>query len=278
MNNQHREYPPIELLNECFEYLPEEGRLKYKHRPESHFPSTKVYKWWNSRFEGKYADNFVTEQRYRVVIIYSVHYAAHRVIWKMMTGKDAGEFQIDHINQIRDDNRYENLRLATREGNQQNKFTYSNNKTGVKGVRFDIRKKRYVAEIQVNKVNKYVGQFETLEDAAYHVALYRDKYHEEFSNYGDMATVLKDTELDTGVLNELYKHGSKTKVRGVVIRPDIPNTPYMARTTINGKRTILGYYATLEEARSVLEHYRNTGEYTEYNPKWGKNRREIDNN
>lgn len=194
-----------------------------------------------------------------------------------MTGEDP-EFEIDHINQNRMDNSWDNLRLANRNDNQQNKFIYKNNTTGVKGVRYSKEKNRYIAEIQANKINHYIGTFESLEDAARHVEIYRDKYHEEFSNYGDGATILKDTDVNCNILNDLYKHSSKTKVRGVTIRNDIPETPYMARTTVNGKRIILGYYATIDEARLVLEKYRATGEYEEFKPKfkWNNNSK-LDN-
>lgn len=46
---------------------------------------------------------------YRRINISSVDWAEHRLIWKVVTGEDP-QGVIDHINGIRDDNRFENLR------------------------------------------------------------------------------------------------------------------------------------------------------------------------
>ena len=45
----------------------------------------------------------------------------HRIIWKMVTGKDVGDMFIDHINGDKNDNRFQNLRLATKEQNAHNR-------------------------------------------------------------------------------------------------------------------------------------------------------------
>lgn len=40
-------------------------------------------------------------------------YLVHRIIWKLVTGEDPREFEVDHRNGDRSDNRWTNLRLAT---------------------------------------------------------------------------------------------------------------------------------------------------------------------
>jgi hypothetical protein len=257
--SKFRKLPSQEFLQECFDYNHETGDLIWKERPLEHFVSEKVYNWWNKRFCGQPSYN-LNPSGYLICMIYSKSYAAHRIIWKLMTGEDP-EFEIDHINQIRSDNSWNNLRLAERNGNQQNKFNYKNNTTGVKGVRYSKEKNRFVAEIQANKVNHYIGTFESLDDAALHVELYRDKYHQEFSNYGDGATILK-SEIDSyegiDIEDGFYKHGSKTKIRGVTMTSKFLTKPYMARTTINGVRTYLGCFATIDEARIAIENVKHS--------------------
>ena len=58
---------------------------------------------------------------------------SHRLIWLYMTGAWPLK-EIDHINGIRDDNRWVNLREATRTQQLHNTAKRSDNKSGYKGV------------------------------------------------------------------------------------------------------------------------------------------------
>lgn len=48
---------------------------------------------------------------------------AHRVIWETFKGEIPDGYEIDHINNIRDDNRLENLRCVTHKENMNNPLT-----------------------------------------------------------------------------------------------------------------------------------------------------------
>jgi hypothetical protein len=65
---------------------------------------------------------------------------------------------IDHKNHTRDDNSNDNLRVVTQ---QQNCFNRSN----VKGYHWDKKRKKWKAEIMIDKKTKYLGRFNTEEDA-----------------------------------------------------------------------------------------------------------------
>lgn len=86
-------------------------------------------------------------------------FKAHRLAFIYMT--DSCEAQeVDHINGIRSDNRWGNLRLADKTANMQNKRRpQSNNTTGFLGVTFDKRRGKYVANIAVNGKRKTIGRF-----------------------------------------------------------------------------------------------------------------------
>jgi len=90
-------------------------------------------------------------------------YKLHRIIWLMMSGvlpKD----NIDHVNGIKDDNRWCNLREATPSENQHNRGKYKNNTTGFKGVvRTNRLDKPFRAKISCNGKMKHLGEFNTPE-------------------------------------------------------------------------------------------------------------------
>ena len=96
-------------------------------------------------------------------------YRAHRLAWLWMTG-DWPINQIDHINGVRNDNRWGNLRSASREINCQNlrEAKSHNLSTGFLGVSPTKNKHRFQAKIGVDGRMIYVGTFDTPELA--HVA------------------------------------------------------------------------------------------------------------
>jgi len=87
----------------------------------------------------------------------------HRIVWKMQTGSDASH-RIDHRNQIRHDNRWENLREATASQNRFNGGLDANNTSGFRGVFFQANKWR--AQITVNGKRRHLGYYETREAAS----------------------------------------------------------------------------------------------------------------
>lgn len=96
-------------------YYPESGRLEWTHTGEE---AGGVHK-------GKGYRRFRSRKDKR-------QYAVHRVIFDIM-GVDAEGYQVDHINGIRDDNRWCNLRLVTPYENRMN-TRIRGNITGYKNV------------------------------------------------------------------------------------------------------------------------------------------------
>lgn len=106
----------------------------------------------------------ITEFGYRSIMICRRPYLAHRLAWFYMTGEWPKD-QIDHINGDKDDNRYENLREATRSQNMRNRDKTKRNTSGFKGVHFHSRSSRWRVQIGIGGKLKYVGQFRTIEEA-----------------------------------------------------------------------------------------------------------------
>lgn len=152
-----------EYLRECFDYDPESGALVWKHRPVSHFKNEAGAVSFNSRFAGRPVTN-VGKNGYITMSICDHPYLAHRVIWKLVTGRDPVEM-IDHIDGNRANNRWENLREATRQQNCMNRTVGSKSATGVSGVRFEPKTGRYIVAVSVRNRSVHVGCFDTLDDA-----------------------------------------------------------------------------------------------------------------
>ena len=73
---------------------------------------------------------------------------------------------VDHINRDPLDNRRANLRSATSSQNQWNKSMSRNNASGYRGVSWDKRKQKWVAQIAVNGHRRFLGYFADAIDAA----------------------------------------------------------------------------------------------------------------
>jgi len=110
-------------------------------------------------------------------------YLSHRLAWLYVTGHWPAD-QIDHINGVKDDNRFCNLREATNSENKRNTGLYRNNTSGYKGVYLDKRNKEWTAKIRLHGVYKYLGSFTDITDAAAAYAAASAKHHGVFANIG----------------------------------------------------------------------------------------------
>ena len=106
----------------------------------------------------------LSEDGYIDIRIKNCLYPAHRIAWLMMTGSWPDNF-VDHINRIRSDNRFVNLREATKAENAQNTDLPSNNTSGYKGVVWHKPNRNWCAQIIINKKHIHLGSFENLQDA-----------------------------------------------------------------------------------------------------------------
>lgn len=137
---------------------------------------------------------FVNSKGYVAVNIDKQCIAVHRLIWVMQHG----EFPelIDHIDGNRQNNRIENLRLADKFGNAQNKRMHKNNTSGVKGVYWKKDKNKWAAQIMCNNKPKFIGYFDSLDDANNATFLTRNELHGKFTNHGITAMTARITALE----------------------------------------------------------------------------------
>lgn len=121
---------------------------------------------------------------YRVLRVGKRQCLAHRIAWYIMTGEQPDE--IDHINGIRNDNRFCNLRAATRSENQFNVPSLKNNTSGVKGVSWNKEKKAWDVEVWAYNKKYRGGRFRDFNLAVDAVIKLRERLHKEFCNHGDV--------------------------------------------------------------------------------------------
>jgi len=118
-------------------------------------------------------------QGYIAIRLDTVLYKAHRLAWLYCFEEWPVEF-IDHINNIKSDNRLDNLREATAQENCRNKVRQSNNTTGYIGVSYYAVNNKYRATIQVDNKTKHIGYYNTAEEAS---TAYKSKALELFGEF-----------------------------------------------------------------------------------------------
>lgn len=116
----------------------------------------------------------------RVIRIDKKNYFAHRLAFLYMMGRWPSD-QIDHINGDWADNRWKNLREATASENHRNSLARSNNKLGIKGVRFQAGK--YEVNITIDRRLVYLGRFKTVEEADSVFKVAAEKHHGSFAGH-----------------------------------------------------------------------------------------------
>lgn len=152
-----------EVLRQLFTYNEDTGELKRK-------SSTR-------------AVTTLDNDGYIVVSLRDKTYKSHRLIWEYMTG-ETPKHTIDHINGIRNDNRWCNLRLATIQENSYNQKVSKNNTTGIKGLVYEKNVKNpWAANVQHNGT-RVVKRFSNKEDAIEWLRITRENFNSIFCNHG----------------------------------------------------------------------------------------------
>lgn len=159
----------FEKANELLRYHPESGNLIW----------TKGVK--GSKGIGNIAGT-LAHNGYIDVCLYGKKYGAHRLAFLLMTQKIPR--CVDHINGIKSDNRWCNLRPATY---SQNGFNYkgTGSTTGLKNVYMDKRyPDNFFVQLRVNGKTLRLGTFKTAEEANEAAIKGRIQYCGEFVNHG----------------------------------------------------------------------------------------------
>lgn len=136
--------------------------------------ATGVFRWrhdpnqranWNTRWAGKVAGNLTPDGRMVIRVGYTKYFAS-RLAWLYVTGEWPSA-EIDHQDCDHGNNRFSNLRPATRRENMRNTRLQRRSTSGFKGVSFNKERQRWVATIKgADGRYRYLGRFTAKEEAA----------------------------------------------------------------------------------------------------------------
>lgn len=121
-------------------------------------------------------------KKYYSICIFGKKYLSHRLAWFYVYNKFPSE-ELDHINGDGLDNKISNLRPVNRLENCKNARKSKSNRSGIVGVCWANREKKWRATIGVNYSNVYLGLFNNLFDAIC-ARKSAEKQHGFHSNHG----------------------------------------------------------------------------------------------
>lgn len=147
-----KDLPSFDRVNAAIEYDAETGMFRRRV-----YLGGKVHADWTAGSE---------HNGYLRIHVCGRQHLAHRIAWLLVTGAWP-ESEIDHIDGFKANNRWSNLRAATRAMNCQNlRRGREGSSTGVLGVAYDPRYRRpYVARIRATGKVVAIGRFATVEQA-----------------------------------------------------------------------------------------------------------------
>jgi len=131
-------------------------------------PDTGVFRWLsnhgNQVYSGDIAGYLDKTNCYVQIRLNYKLYMAHRLAFLYMTG-EFPSIHTDHINHIRNDNRWINLRHITQQENQKNHKRHKDNKSGVMGVGWKNDRNKWRVRISVSTKEVHLGYFNDWFDA-----------------------------------------------------------------------------------------------------------------
>jgi len=149
----------------------------------------KIYRGGRNGEKGAIAGH-VRKIGYRTITIGKKNYLIHRLVFLYMNG-ELPKGEVDHINHIKDDNRWCNLRDVAHSENQKNQKLAKNNTSGMTGVYYLKHKKRnnWVAIIASNGKQIHLGAFKYKNDAV-KVRKEAEKVYNFHKNHGLKKTLV----------------------------------------------------------------------------------------
>ncbi len=123
--------------------------------------------WWIASRKGRDMTRqagTISNFGYRIIMLNGHRHVASRLAWFYMTGNWPAE-ECDHINRNRADDRWANLREASRSENARNTQLRSDNTYGHRGICWDSQKLKWKVQISVKGEKRIVKHFHDFNSA-----------------------------------------------------------------------------------------------------------------
>jgi hypothetical protein len=147
----------VDYVKSVLDYNPDTGEFVWKHREGSRGQ-------WNGRYAGKSA-GYTRSDGYMLIRINRVQYYSHRLAWLIVYGEWPIN-EIDHRDGNPSNNRISNIRLATGKENIRNSRVRRDNKSGLRGVWWNEKRKKWEVRIKAEGKFLYLGRFSNFNDAS----------------------------------------------------------------------------------------------------------------
>lgn len=181
---------------------------------------TGVLTWKGRGHRGRRAGRFHRRTGYLLIGIrvggVRKSYKAHRLAWLLGHGKWP-DGSIDHRSGMKTDNRLENLREATTRQSARNRGRGRNNTSGVQGVHWHRRDRRWIARIRLDRRRVHLGSFTEFSEA---VVARLEAEQRLFGEFAPSLRGLPDRMVWTSALEGGGgSQGSSTLLPNIVIPP-----------------------------------------------------------
>lgn len=143
-------------------------------------PATGLFRWRATRGRVMAGDiaGAMQSSGYRQIMVDGQRLLSGRLAWFYVTGSWPTH-EIDHINCDRDDDRFSNLREATRSENNQNRR--ASGRSLIKGAFWVTRQQKWRASIKRNGRTMQLGMFDTAEAAGAEYARAAAEHYGKFA-------------------------------------------------------------------------------------------------
>jgi hypothetical protein len=165
-----------EKCRELLDYDPLWGVFTWREREAK----TRADRIFNSKHAGREAGCLCPRGRVYIKIRGYGQFSASRLAWLHVTGQWPTE-EIDHKDGRPFNNKFANLREASRSENGANRGTHRNSKSGVKGVYYRPDKGKWTAQIALHRKVRKLGYFSSRKEAQAAYAVAAQELHGEFA-------------------------------------------------------------------------------------------------